>query len=100
MAKARMEHTAGSRYVLTGGASQLTGLADFFARNSKKSIGTGTPIGVAGLDHNCNGPGYSAVIGGLIHVSRLEENDLEDRQTRALPHGPFERIGAWFRDNL
>jgi cell division protein FtsA len=100
MAKARMEHTAGSRFVLTGGASQLTGLADLFARQSKKSIGIGTPIGVAGLDENNSSSGYAASIGGLIHVSRLEDNDPDDRQTRTLPHGPFERIGAWLRDNL
>jgi len=100
MAKARMEHTAGSRFVLTGGASQLTGLADLFARQSKKSIGIGKPIGVTGLDDNNSGPGYAACIGGLIHVSRLEDNDPDDRQTRTLPHGPFERIGAWLRDNL
>jgi len=100
MAKARMEHTAGSRFVLTGGASQLTGLADLFAKKSKKSIGIGKPIGVTGLDDNNSGPGYAACIGGLIHVSRLEDNDPDDLQTRTLPHGPFERIGAWLRDNL
>ena len=100
MAKARMEHTAGSRFVLTGGASQLTGLADLFARQSKKSIGIRKPIGVTGLDDNNNGPGYAACIGGLIYVSRLDDNDPDDRQTRTLPQGPFERIGAWLRDNL
>jgi len=100
MAKARMEHTAGSRFVLTGGASQLTGLADLFARQSKKSIGISRPHGVSGLDENNSGPGYAACIGGLIYLSRLEENDPDDRQTRTLPQGPFERIGAWLRDNL
>jgi cell division protein FtsA len=100
MAKARMEHTAGSRFVLTGGASQLTGLADLFARQSKKSIGIGKPNGVSGLDENNSSPGYAACIGGLIYVSRLEDNDPDDRQTRTLPQGPFERIGAWFRNNL
>ena len=48
MAKARMEHTAGSRYVLTGGACQLTGLADLFAKQTGKSVGLGKPTGVAG----------------------------------------------------
>ena len=94
------QHVCGRRVVLTGGASQLTGLADLFARQSKKSIGIGTPIGVAGLDENNSSSGYAASIGGLIHVSRLEDNDPDDRQTRTLPHGPFERIGAWLRDNL
>jgi cell division protein FtsA len=100
MERARMEHTAGSRYVLTGGASQLTGLADLFAKQAKKSVGLGKPIGIAGLDEDSSGPGFAASIGALIHVSRIEENDPTDRQTRTLPHGPFERIGAWLRDNL
>ena len=100
MERARMEHTAGSRYTLTGGASQLTGLADLFAKQAKKSVGLGKPIGIAGLDEDSSGPGFAASIGALIHVSRIEENDPTDRQTRTLPHGPFERIGAWLRDNL
>ena len=52
------------------------------------------------LDEDRSGPGFAASIGALIHVSRIEENDPTDRQTRTLPHGPFERIGAWLRDNL
>ncbi len=100
MARARMEYTAGSRYVLTGGASQLTGLADLFAKQAKKSVGLGRPIGVSGLDENSSTPGYAAAIGAMIHVSQIDENDPVDRRTRTLPHGPFEKIGAWLRDNL
>jgi cell division protein FtsA len=100
MAKARMEHTAGSRYVLTGGACQLTGLADLFAKQTGKSVGIGKPTGVAGLDDNSNNPCFAAGIGAIIHVSQIEENDPLDRQTRTLPHGPFEKIGVWLRDNL
>ena len=100
MAKAQMEHTAGSRFVLSGGASQLTGLADLFTKQSKKSVGIGRPFGVTDMDDNTMSPGYAASIGGLIHVSRLEDDDPDDRQTRTLPHGPLERIGAWLRENL
>ena len=95
-----MEHTAGSRYVLTGGASQLTGLADLFAKQSKKSVALGKPIGILGLDADSCGPGFAASIGALIHVSQIEENDPSDWQTRTPPYGPFQRIGAWLRDNL
>ena len=52
---ANMEHTAGSRYVLTGGASQLTGIVDLFAKQTKKSVGLGLPSGVLGLDQNSSG---------------------------------------------
>ncbi len=100
MAGARMEHTAGSRYVLTGGASQLTGLADLFAKQAQKSVGIGKPIGITGLNEDSSSPSFAAGIGALIHVSRITENDPTDRQTRTLPHGPFEKIGAWLRENI
>ena len=100
MERARMEHTAGSRYVLTGGASQLTGLADLFAKQSKKSVALGKPIGISGLDEDSYGPGFAASIGALMHVSQIEENDPADWQSRTLPYGPFQRISAWLRDNL
>ncbi len=100
MERAQMEHTAGSRYVLTGGASQLTGLADLFAKQSKKSVSLGKPIGISGLDEDSCGPGFAASIGALLHVSQIEENDPTDWQTHTPPYGPFHRIGAWLRDNL
>ena len=100
MKQARMEHTAGSRYVLTGGASQLTGLSDLFAKQAKKSVGVSKPSSISGIDEDSCGAGFSASIGALIHMSRIEENDPAYRQTRTLPNGPIERIGAWLRDNL
>jgi len=100
MERARMEHTAGSRYVLTGGASQLTGLEDLFSKQSKKSVALGKPIGILGLDEDSCGPGFAASIGALMHVSQIEENDPSDWQTRTPPFGPFQRIGAWLRNNL
>ena len=100
MKQARMEHTAGSRYVLTGGASQLTGLSDLFAKQAKKSVGVGKPVSISGMDEDSCGASFSASIGALIHLTKIEENDPEFRQTRTLPNGPIERIGAWLRDNI
>ena len=88
------------RQILTGGASQLTGLADLFSKQAKKSVGVSKPLGISGLDEDSCGAGFSASIGALIHSSRIEENDPAYQQTRTLPTGPFQRIGAWFRDNL
>jgi cell division protein FtsA len=97
---ARMQHAAGNRLLLTGGASQLTGLADLYAHFTQKTVVLGKPLGVDGLLDENSGPEFAAAIGALMHVSRLEENDPTDRQTRTLSYGPFERIGAWLRDNL
>ena len=100
MDAAKMKHAAGSRFVLTGGGSQLTGIRDFCAKELQKSIGLGMPSGITGLSDDDYGPGNAAAIGALIHVSRIEDDDPTERQTRTLPHGPIERFGAWLRDNL
>lgn len=100
MVAANMHHAAGSRYVLTGGASQLTGIRDFCAKELQKSIGLGTPSGIVGLSDDECGPANAAAIGALIHLNRIEDDDPAERQTRTLPHGPIERFGAWLRDNL
>jgi cell division protein FtsA len=97
---AHVQHAAGNRLLLTGGASQLTGIADLFAHCTQKTAVLGTPQGVNGVLDENSGPECAAAIGALMHVSRLEENDPTDRQTRTLSYGPFERIGAWLRDNL
>jgi len=100
MKAARMEYAAGNRFILTGGGSQLTGIADFCAQIAGKSVGLGEPHGIANLPIEETSRSSAAAVGALLHVSRLTEDDPAERQTRTLPHGPIERLGAWFRDNL
>jgi len=100
METAKMQRAAGSRFILTGGASQLTGLNDFCGISLGKTTALGLPKGVTGLSNDTIGIGNAAALGGLIHVNRLEDDDPAERQTRALPNGPIERIGAWLRDNI
>ena len=100
MRAGRMEYAAGNRFVLTGGGSQMTGIADFCAQLAGRNVILGQPRGVSNLAVEETSLSSAAAIGALIHVSRLSEDDPAERQTRTLPHGPIERLGAWFRDNL
>ena len=100
MRAARMEYAAGTRFVLTGGASQLTGIADFCAQLAGRNVVLGQPSGISNIAVEETSRSSAAVVGALIHVSRLTADDPAERQTRTLPHGPMERLGAWFRDNL
>ena len=100
MEAAKMQHAASSRFILTGGASQLTGLNDFCGSSLSKTTALGLPRGVNGMSNDTIGTGNAAAIGALIHVNRLEDDDPAERQTRTLPNGPIERIGAWLRDNI
>ncbi len=97
---AKMQYAAGSRFILTGGASQLTGLNDFCASSLGKTTTLGLPSGMTGIADGTIGASNAAAIGALIHVNQLDDDDPAERQTRALPHGPIERISAWLRDNL
>jgi cell division protein FtsA len=100
MRAVRMDYAAGNRFVLTGGGSQLTGIADFCAQVAGKSVCIGQPASIDNLPSEETSRSSAAAIGALIHVSRLTEDDPAERQTRTLPHGPIERLGAWFRDNI
>ena len=100
MRAARMDHAAGNRFVLTGGTSQLTGIADFCAQLVGRNMILGQPAGISNLPVEEISRSNAAAVGALIHASRLTEDDPAERQTRTLPHGPIERLGAWFRDNL
>ena len=100
MRAARMDYAAGNRFVLTGGTSQLTGIADFCAELVGRNVILGQPTGIGNLPAEETSRSNAAAVGALIHVSRLTEDDPAERQTRTLPHGPIERLGAWFRDNL
>ena len=100
MRAARMDYAAGNRFVLTGGTSQLTGIADFCAQLVGRNVILGNPDGISNLAVEETSRSNAAAVGALIHVSRLTEDDPAERQTRTLPHGPIEKLGAWLRDNL
>src|SRR5262249_16732139 len=54
------------RVVLTGGASQLTGLADLAARILRRPVRIGRPLGFAGLPEAAKGPAFAVAAGLLV----------------------------------
>lgn len=65
---------AGQRFVLTGGASQLTGLPEAARRIFGGQVRLGRPLGVHGLPESAKNPAFAAAIGLLVYpqVSGLE----------------------------
>ena len=57
-----------ARVVLTGGASQLAGIADLAARILRRPVRIGRPLGLAGLPDAAKGPAF-AVAAGLLGLS-------------------------------
>jgi len=95
------DKVAGRRVVLTGGASQLTGMRELATLILDKQIRIGRPVRVRGLAEATAGPAY-ATCAGLLHyavaaddasVMTLEEETQE-------PAGLLGRFGHWFREHF
>jgi len=96
----------GRRVVLTGGASQLTGLRDIAARVLDKQVRLGRPLRVAGLAEATGGPAFAACAGLLLyargHQAELATPQiLEDETDLATgTSGRFSKIGRWLKENF
>jgi cell division protein FtsA len=92
---------AGRRVVLTGGASQLTGVRELAAQLLDKQIRLGRPIKVSGLAEATCGPAFATGAGLLAYAA---DNRGEVRPMQASiaksSSGPFGRFGGWIREHF
>ena len=70
--------------ILTGGASQLTGLADLAARILNRPVRIGRPLGISGLPEDAKGPAFAAATGLLVYPQVAHLEHFEPRHTRQL----------------
>lgn len=95
----------GKRIVLTGGASQLTGLTELARRILARNVRLGRPMGIAGLPEAAKGPAFSAGVGLLIypqmiHLENFASRGLVSARRMTGTGGTFTRLGQWFQDNF
>jgi cell division protein FtsA len=91
------------RVVLTGGASQLTGLADLAARILRRPVRIGRPLGLAGLPDAAKGPAFAVAAGLLVYPQAAHLEHFEPRRTRQLMTGTggyMARVGQWLRESF
>jgi cell division protein FtsA len=92
------------RVVLTGGTSQLTGLADLAARILKRPVRIGRPLGLAGLPEAAKGPAFAVAAGLLVYPQAAHLEHFEPRRTRRLlmtgTGGYMARVGRWLRESF
>jgi cell division protein FtsA len=91
------------RVVLTGGASQLTGLADLAARTLRRPVRIGRPLGLAGLPDAAKGPAFAVAAGLLVYPQAAYLEHFEPRRTRQLMTGTggyMARVGRWLRESF
>jgi cell division protein FtsA len=89
----------GRRLVLTGGASQLTGLVEAARRSLARDVRLGRPLGVSGLPEVARGPAFAAAAGLMIYPQAAGMEMIDDREPEFAMTGTgyFARVGDWFR---
>ena len=92
-----------ARVVLTGGASQLAGIADLASRMLQRPVRIGRPLGVAGLPEAAKGPAFAVAAGLLVYPQAAHLEHFEPRKTRQLMTGTggyMARVGQWLRESF
>lgn len=92
---------SGQRAVLTGGASQLPGLADLAERILGYKVRVGRPLGVDGLPESGRSPAFATSVGLLVYpqLAAIESHQSRPRVVR--PGGGYlARVGNWIRDSF
>jgi cell division protein FtsA len=94
---------ARGRVILTGGASQMTGLPELAARILGRPVRIGRPLGIAGLPDAAKGAAFAAATGLLVYPQAAHLEYFETRGKRYLMNGSggyFARVGQWLRESF
>lgn len=103
LAKAGHPSGPGRRIVLTGGASQLTGVAEAARRILGGQVRVGRPIGVEGLPASANSPAFAAAAGLLVYPQVAAHEYFEPRRVERAATGTdgyITRVGRWLRESF
>jgi cell division protein FtsA len=95
---------AGQRFVLTGGGSQLTGLAEAARRIFGAQVRLGRPLGVHGLPESAKNPAFAACIGLLVYPQVAGLEHFEPRRGAGFhiagSEGYVGNVVRWLKSNF
>lgn len=93
---------SGQRLVVTGGASELLGVAELAARVFNKTARIGRPRALSGLPELEAGPAFASAIGLILHLIDDDEgsNIGLGESVRKNSGGYFARVGQWLRESF
>jgi cell division protein FtsA len=92
-----------ARAVLTGGASQLSGLPELAARILGRPVRIGRPLGISGLPEAAKGPAFAVSAGLLVYPQAAHLEHVELKRTRHLMGaggGYITRVGRWLKESF
>jgi cell division protein FtsA len=95
------DNLAGRRVVLTGGASQLSGVRDLAALILDKQVRMGRPMRIHGLAEPVAGPAFATCAGLLVHALLPTGEPIRRRHSETTAaSGLFGRVGLWLKENF
>ena len=95
---------ARGRIILTGGASQMTGLPELAARILGRPVRIGRPLGIAGLPDAAKGAAFAVATGLLVYPQAAHLEHFKTGSKRFPMNGTgggyFARVGQWLRESF
>jgi len=95
---------AGRRIVLTGGASQLTGVQEAAKRILGGRVRIGRPLGIHGLPEAAKSPAFAASVGLLVYPQVSGNEHFRPQRRAAAPpaeaDGYLGRVGRWLKSSF
>ena len=97
-----MMDMCGRRFVLTGGASELTGLPEVARRVLARNVRNGRPMGISGLPDMAKGAAFATVAGMLIYPQICGQEYSEPQASMKLTgtDGYLTRVGNWLKTSF
>lgn len=94
-----MMDVCGRRFVLTGGASDLTGLPEVARRLLGRNVRNGRPMGIAGLPEMARSAAFATISGMLVYPQVCGKEFAEPKTAPRLTgtDGYFAKFGNWIR---
>ncbi|MET0219716.1 MAG: cell division protein FtsA [Tardiphaga sp.] len=92
-----------ARVVLSGGASQLTGLVELATRILGRPVRIGRPLGFGRLPHEAKNASFAVPTGLLVYPQYAHLEHVEPRHTRQQGTGTdgyFGKVGRWLREGF
>lgn len=92
-----------ARVVLSGGASQLTGIPELATQILGRPVRIGRPLGFGRLPNEAKSASFAVPSGLLVYPQYAHLEHVEPRHTRQLKtgtHGYFGKVGRWLRDGF
>ncbi len=99
--RSQMKQHCSGNIVLTGGASQLTGLSDYISSIWSRSVRIANPNGLTGLDGQVTGGPFAASLGMALFVhNNADDDNVLPVSTSSYKEGLFGKFGYWLKEHI